>query len=65
MTGRTKFRSDAGWGRTDRASFVLLRLVFAPSRRAPAAIGSLRLDGLAPGPWRDATPDEIRTLRRL
>jgi len=40
-------------------------LVFAPSRRAPAAIGSLRLDGLAPGPWRDATPDEIRTLRRL
>jgi 23S rRNA pseudouridine2457 synthase len=34
-------------------------------RLVRVAIGPLRLDGLAPGQWRDLTPAELATLRKL
>lgn len=34
-------------------------------RLVRVAIGALRLEDLAPGKWRDATPDEVRGLARI
>lgn len=51
-------------GRNRQVRRMTAAVGFPTLRLIRVAIGSLRLDGLAPGKWRDLTADERRALRR-
>ena len=51
-------------GRNRQVRRMLARVGFPVLRLARRAIGSLTLDGLTPGQWRELTPDEVRLLRK-
>ena len=51
-------------GRNRQVRRMLACVGFPVLRLARRAIGSLTLDGLNPGQWRELTPDEIKLLKK-
>jgi 23S rRNA pseudouridine2457 synthase len=52
-------------GRNRQVRRMTAAVGFPTLRLVRYAIGDLRIDGLAPGQWRDLTPAELAPLRRL
>jgi 23S rRNA pseudouridine2457 synthase len=51
-------------GRNRQVRHMTAAVGFPTLRLVRAAIGTLRIDGLPPGEWRDLTAAEVRSLRR-
>ena len=69
---RSRLHSPSSWielilreGRNRQVRRMTAAVGFPTVRLLRVAIGSLQLNGLAPGCWRDLTPQEVRSLRRL